>query len=624
MEEVDQSGKSCNLFTKEDMILGFTNSKTRKRKLKQIGKENISANSSSPPTNTRIINTPPLMSRSSIHNATPFSENVSVNPGSRFDQKSAPVRKSSLSDITNIGCTLPNAQKNVAKMKSILKEFESSRNLFDHDFNMDDQGSNELYDDQIENSIVDPLESTDDEIDLDDATEDYWNDFAEEEDCDNFSDSDDVVQTAGATLDSHVKQSKKHMVPEDYATLGPPSVKCSKCNAQMWKEERVNKNVTKGLPIFSMCCKKGEVKLPAQLPTPSYLSMLYADKEKGPSFERSIRLYNSMFSFTSTGGNVDHSINTGRGPYIYRLNGQNHHVFGSLIPDDGETPKFCQLYIYDTTNEVNNRLRWVNVSDEQVVDAEIVQGLITMLDETNELVEKFRTTRDRFENNDLVDLKVELKVCRSESGQENHISATDEVAGIMIDSSDNSSGCRDIIIETKMNRLERVSYIHPKLMALQYPLLFPNGEDGYHNKIPFQSSDPGSNKDRDFMSMKDYYSYHLQVRENEAITPRLGGRLFQQAKKKKVQLLTILQMKNLDKDYIEIVKDIANQHYTLKMRLKEMNIVDHIQVYSATNICHGFKNQQDEETEYTAQASNKTTSSTYNLGGTSNLDSQST
>ncbi|KAK1388036.1 hypothetical protein POM88_016214 [Heracleum sosnowskyi] len=81
---------------------------------------------------------------------------------------------------------------------------------------------------------------------------------------------------------------------------------------------------------------------------------------------------------------------------------------------------------------------------------------------------------------------------------------------------------------------------------------------------------------------------------------------------------------NGDDIFPQIVKDIANQHYTLKIRLKDMNIVDHIQVYSETNICHGFKNQQDEETEYTAQASNNTTSSTYNLGGMSDLNSLST
>lgn len=184
----------------------------------------------------------------------------------------------------------------------------------------------------------------------------------------------------------------------------------------MWKEERVNKNNAKGTPIFSLCCQKGAVKFPEALPTPPYLMQLYNDEVRGPAFQRTIRLYNTMFSFTSSSGNIDHSINHGRGPYIYWLNGQNHHVFGSLIPNDGDTPKFCQLYLYDTSNEVNNMLRWVNVRDHQDLDVEVVQGLITMLDDTNELVKKFRMARDRFKSHDVVDLEVELKVSCSQSG----------------------------------------------------------------------------------------------------------------------------------------------------------------------------------------------------------------
>ena len=308
-------------------------------------------------------------------------------------------------------------------------------------------------------------------------------------------------------------RASKKFVPEEYATLGGPSRVCSNCKAQMWHEERVNKNVTKGTPLFSICCRKGEVKLPEPQPTPSYLHDLYNDSARGSHFKRSIRMYNAMFAYTSAGGNVDHAINRGRGPYIYRLNGQNHHVFGSLIPDDGDTPKFCQLYIYDTANEVNNRLRWVKVSDEQPIDAQVVEGLIKMLDDTNELVKKFRTARDRWENKDIYDLIVELKISRAQNGRENHISASDEVAGIMVGSTSNTTPDRDIIIEPKFGKLQRVSYIHPKFMALQYPLLFPNGEDGYNNRIPFASADLENLKERDFISMKDYYAYRFQVRQ---------------------------------------------------------------------------------------------------------------
>ncbi|XP_042005913.1 uncharacterized protein LOC121754654 [Salvia splendens] len=72
-----------------------------------------------------------------------------------------------------------------------------------------------------------------------------------------------------------------------------------------------------------------------------------------------------MFVFTSLGGKIDNSLNTGCAPLIFRLHGQNYHFIGSLLPLDGCSPKFVQLYIYDTENEVTNRLECVSKEDKQ-------------------------------------------------------------------------------------------------------------------------------------------------------------------------------------------------------------------------------------------------------------------
>lgn len=56
------------------------------------------------------------------------------------------------------------------------------------------------------------------------------------------------------------------------------------------------------------------------------------------------------------GGQIDTSLNNGKSPSVFRMHGQNYHLIGSLIPTVGEPPKFAQLYIYDTHNEVTNRL----------------------------------------------------------------------------------------------------------------------------------------------------------------------------------------------------------------------------------------------------------------------------
>ena len=52
-----------------------------------------------------------------------------------------------------------------------------------------------------------------------------------------------------------------------------------------------------------------------------------------------------MFAFTSMGGRVDGSINHSKGPYVFRMCGQNYHRIGSLLPEIGKRPQFAQLYI---------------------------------------------------------------------------------------------------------------------------------------------------------------------------------------------------------------------------------------------------------------------------------------
>ena len=63
-----------------------------------------------------------------------------------------------------------------------------------------------------------------------------------------------------------------------------------------------------------------------------------------------------MFSFTSLGGKIENPSDGTPGPPQFVISGQNYHRIGSLIPSDGIPPKFAQLYIYDTENEVANRL----------------------------------------------------------------------------------------------------------------------------------------------------------------------------------------------------------------------------------------------------------------------------
>ena len=64
-----------------------------------------------------------------------------------------------------------------------------------------------------------------------------------------------------------------------------------------------------------------------------------------------------LFSFTSIGGKVDRSVKKRRGPSMFVLQRENNHLIGALKPKSGDYAKFQQLYMMDTDNELDNRIK---------------------------------------------------------------------------------------------------------------------------------------------------------------------------------------------------------------------------------------------------------------------------
>lgn len=143
----------------------------------------------------------------------------------------------------------------------------------------------------------------------------------------------------------------------EYLECGQPLFKCPFCKALMWYDERVCKSRNTTKPEFTMCCMQGRIEIaPLKiLPKPLY-DLYHKNDRKSKYFMENIRSFNSMFAFTSMGGNIDKTKNDGKAPPVFVLNGENYHQIGSLLPKPGHQPKFAQLYIYDTDNELKNRM----------------------------------------------------------------------------------------------------------------------------------------------------------------------------------------------------------------------------------------------------------------------------
>jgi hypothetical protein len=154
-----------------------------------------------------------------------------------------------------------------------------------------------------------------------------------------------------------------------------------------------------------------------------------------------------MFAFTSTSGVVDKEINKGYGPYVFHMHGQNYHHIGTLLPEEGNKPRWAQLYIYDTEHEIENRIETSkNGGEDSSIDPIIVAGLQKMLDEHNVLAKTFRMAHDRFKEDDYHEYT--LKLIGKRSGTHNLTSAS-EVAALVVRDPSEENAMRDIIVEFK-------------------------------------------------------------------------------------------------------------------------------------------------------------------------------
>ncbi|GKA91867.1 hypothetical protein Tco_0813792 [Tanacetum coccineum] len=202
----------------------------------------------------------------------------------------------------------------------------------------------------------------------------------------------------------------------------------------MWYEEREEKSKTSVNLTFSLCCKGGKVLLPRFHDTPPLLNRLLShDQPSTAKLRDQIRVYNSMFSFTSFRAKIDNSINTGRAPYTFRINEQNYHQMGSLPPEVGMPPKFAQLYFLT--------LRMSSVA------------------------QAFRMARDLCNTHSSADFRLRLHSERKTTWQYNAPTVS-EVAAIIINDFGDAHPTQDIVVDRKDTGPQRVSELHPSYMAL--------------------------------------------------------------------------------------------------------------------------------------------------------------
>lgn len=276
------------------------------------------------------------------------------------------------------------------------------------------------------------------------------------------------------------------------AVIGTMSKVCPHCKALKFKNE------PQGL-----CCSIGKVKLPILNAPPEPLHTLVSRiTPQSRHFLNNIRRYNSCFQMTSFGATKIISenfmptfkvmcsydaTNAVTGDFVtnafkeniistLQIQGQIYHRAGSLLPLPDSDHQFLQIYFIGNTDDEVNRRCAIN----PITKREIVQPLQSLFHQHNDLIRLFKTAIEQMPSDTH---KVVIRADKApvdEHARRYNAPTINEIAIVIVGDQFES---RDIVLHRRNDRLQRVSETHRSYDALQYPILFWQGEDGYHFNI---------------------------------------------------------------------------------------------------------------------------------------------
>ncbi|OMO65295.1 DNA helicase PIF1, ATP-dependent [Corchorus olitorius] len=168
------------------------------------------------------------------------------------------------------------------------------------------------------------------------------------------------------------------------------------------------------------------------------------------------------------------------------------------------------------------------LDDSSLYDVTVTQTFDSAVFASTRVVKLFRTAKERIDADGSKAVRIRLIRSRGSNPRTYSFPTSTQIGGLIVGDYGRAQGDRDVIVHHKDHRLEHISTVHPLYMSLQYPILFPYGEDGFIPHIKYVDSPVKQQTVRKTMSMREYYAYQLQQRNRKGEILLRGGRLFQQ------------------------------------------------------------------------------------------------
>ena len=288
-----------------------------------------------------------------------------------------------------------------------------------------------------------------------------------------------------AVLETHdtfsETQIADHIKSNYLGSLFDKSKQCDYCEAFRFEKES------------DFCCRKGDIEVEDIPEPPEQLRKMYENK----TFTNNLRGYNNILAMASIGCETPDSM---KGPN-FKIQGKLYHSIGSLLPVDGQDPKFLQLYFYDIDEATDHRLKVM-----PKLDSKILKELTQIIESTNNYVKSFKAVLEYEESEAEIYICLisdKKKIPAGEHVRKYNLPQGCEVAALMPGDGD---GELEVVVRDKNNKLTRINRLHRSYDPLLYVVADPYGTDGF---TPGQ--DRAKNKNLK-VSIADFYSYRIQVR----------------------------------------------------------------------------------------------------------------
>ena len=165
-------------------------------------------------------------------------------------------------------------------------------------------------------------------------------------------------------------------------SIGFMNHECTECGALKWKTETA-----------TLCCNNGKVHIPSFPDPPQYLKYLWtADTIDARLFREQSRPFNNALALSSIKV-AERRFQGGFTPSVV-FEEKVQQLYGPLLADHNETPRFSQLYVHDPATENTMRIANMNLpkslSKKQIETVKnIMPKLQQLMKEVNPFVKDF-------------------------------------------------------------------------------------------------------------------------------------------------------------------------------------------------------------------------------------------